>query len=105
MDRVNVKTMKFKSFQNVVQLDESWFYVMENGRLIRTFPGDELPPPLKAQHKSHIPKVMFLTAIALPRPEYEFNGNIGIWRVCESVEATKKARTITGETYSKRIAP
>lgn len=35
---------------------------------------------------------MFLTVLALPRPEFGFDGKIGIWRVCNTVTAARKTK-------------
>jgi len=75
----------FKEQKNVIVVDESWFYLLKDRSLVRVYPGEELPPSDKVQHKSHIPKLMFLTALARPDPENGFDGKIGIWRVQQLV--------------------
>ena len=50
---------------------------------------------IKVGHKSHIPKVMFICAVSRPDPDHDFDGKIGIWRVCHLQEvkrATKNRR-------------
>jgi hypothetical protein len=79
--------MKYKTMYNEVHVDEKWFYlVKDGGRYILS--ADEVDPtPASVAHKSHITKVMFLSAIARPQHNYttiqEINGLIGIYRVGE----------------------
>jgi len=45
---------------------------------------------------------MFLTVLGLPRPEFGFDGKIGIWRVSEEVTATRKSKYHNaGDVYEK----
>lgn len=60
-----------------VDLDEKWWYS------IALHTTCKVPPGMPAQHKSHVPKTMFLTAIGRPRfdgDECTFDGKIGCWR-------------------------
>ena len=72
---------------NDVHVDEKWFYlVKDGGRYILA--ADEVdPPPVSVAHKSHITKVMFLSALARPQYNYttrqQFDGLIGIYPVGE----------------------
>ena len=50
---------------------------------MRFFPGDEMPDPISVGNKSHITKIMFLTALARPQSDRNFDGRVGIWRICE----------------------
>jgi hypothetical protein len=83
-----------------VDLDEKWFYAWTYGKC-------KIPPgydrPKKAlQHKSHIKKVMFLAATALPRPEHDFDGKVGFWRVSEKYTAKNKSKNYArGQVYDK----
>ena len=55
---------------------------MKDGTKTRLLPGMELLVNPKVQHKSHIEKIMYLTAIARPRynqkGEVTFNGLVAI---------------------------
>jgi transposase len=82
---------RFKSLQNVIMVDESWFYLHKVKGYVRIFPGDDMPDPISVQHKSHIPKVMFLAAVAQPSPEHDFDGKISLIRVCEEMVAKRKS--------------
>ena len=42
-----------------------------------------MPDPVSVRHKSHIPKIVFLTALARPQPDRNFDGRVGIWRICK----------------------
>jgi len=77
------RTWSFEDQKNVIVVDESWFYLHKTRGYVRLFPGDEMPEPVKVQHKSHIPKIMFLAAVARPNPVHNFNGKILLQRVCE----------------------
>ena len=73
-----------------VDLDEKWFYTI----VVRK---KKVPPSMKApshstQSKRFIGKTMFLTAVAIPRPQYGFDGLIGIWRICEKTTAKRKSK-------------
>jgi hypothetical protein len=72
-----------------VDVDEKWFYTIKlHGRRKRA-PGQKLPPRF-CKSKTNIPKVMFLSAVARPRPG--FDGKLGIWRVAAPKTAQKKSK-------------
>jgi hypothetical protein len=87
----------FKCEKNVVHVDEKWFYLVRKGRRIRLQPcGGDFDDDV-TQHKSHIEKVMFLSAIGVPQitPDGSyFDGKIGIWPFVEP----KIAMRTTNET-------
>ena len=64
-------------------------------------PGHKRPKrPL--QSKRHIPKIMFLAATAKPRPEDDFDGKIGFYRICEMATAVKKSKNHSkGDRFEK----
>jgi hypothetical protein len=53
---------RFKSLQKVIMVDE--LVLSSSEGYVRIFPGDDMPDPISVQHKSHIPKAMFLAAVA-----------------------------------------
>ena len=57
---------------------------------------DESDPHLTTQHKSHIPKLMFLCAVARPRYNNEtgewFDGKIGLWPFAEYLPAARNSK-------------
>ncbi len=84
-----------------VDVDEKWFVSKQLRRCVKIPPGQE-PPSDFPQHKSHIPKVMFLSAVARPRPRHKFDGKIGIWRVAVTHTAQKKSKYHNaGDKYQK----
>jgi len=96
-------------FYDVVHVDEKWFWLMPDGEIVRGIPEANgsitLPSPPTAQHKNAIPKAMFLTANARPRPEYGFNGKLGIWRVTGLKEALRKSKNHErGDTYEVDVS-
>lgn len=82
---------RFKSQFNVVHVDESWFFLTQEKKYVTTYPGDPLPEPERVQHKSHIKKILFITAVARPRPEDHFDGKIFLGRIQELYEAKKRS--------------
>jgi len=94
-----------QEFFDAVHVDEKWFYLMRDAERCRVFPGEDgtirLPEPSRAFHKSHVPKLMFLCAVARPRPEYAFDGKIGIWFFAvqrKAKRSNKSSGTVTGVT-------
>ncbi len=111
-DRINhilnlrdmAKSWEFKDQKNVVVVDESWFYLCRDRTFVRVYPGEEPPPSVKVQHKKHIPKIMFLTALARPDSAHGFDGKIGIWRVQDLVTCERSNRYHrVGEQYMKDV--
>ncbi|CAM9715231.1 unnamed protein product [Discosporangium mesarthrocarpum] len=71
-----------------VHVDEKWFYVMKDGRGIYLHPEEGAPEPPRVQNKRFITKVMFLAAVARPRPRMISDGvwfdfKIGIWPIAD----------------------
>ncbi|CAM9741400.1 unnamed protein product, partial [Sphacelaria rigidula] len=55
---------------------------------------------LEVQHKSHLPKIMVIVANARPDPSHNFDGKIGIWRICVLKTAKRSSkRRKRGEEY------
>ncbi len=74
---------------------------MRDGKKVRIFPRDLVARAPKAQHKSHIPKVMFIVADSGPDPDHDFDGKLGIWRVSKPKTAQKRSKQHgKEETYS-----
>jgi hypothetical protein len=81
--RSGPRSWTFREQFDTIVVDESWFYLHRTKGFVRLFPGDPMPEPVRVQHKSHIPKIMFLSALARPQPDRGFDGRIGMWRVNE----------------------
>ena len=62
-----------------------------------------MPAPARVYHKSRMPKVMFLAAVAKPRPEYEFDGKIGVWEFAV-VRKAKRANRKTAPSQESRTS-
>ena len=71
-----------------MDLDEKWFYVYTHSGKLKLPPGVKKPKQRLAS-KRFIGKVMLLCAIARPCAEHNFDGLVGIWRVCERVPAKR----------------
>jgi len=85
--------------KDTVHADEKWFFMMHDGSVCRVFPDEHgkytMPKPPRLTHKSRTPKLMFLVANARPRPEYNFDGKIGIWYFA-NVRKAKRSHKATG---------
>lgn len=72
----------FKKENMTIHVDEKWFYLTRVKGKVRITPNEPRFNDKTTQHKSHIEKVMFLSAIGkpqfLPDGTY-FDGKIGIW--------------------------
>ena len=94
-----------------VDLDEKWFYALAPWRTHKLPP--DVPVPLNpVQHKSHIPKTMFLCALGRPRfaPRADgqqmvsFNGKLGCWRISEPYTAKRDSKNHEkGDVYEKDV--
>jgi hypothetical protein len=56
---------QFVDMQNIVHVDEKWFYVHRN-RNTYYLTSDETAPRAVTKNKNHRTKVMFLVAVARP---------------------------------------
>jgi hypothetical protein len=70
-------------------VDEKWFYQTSVTRKI-IMAQDEAEPERKVQSKRFITKVMFLCAVARPRPG--FDGKIGIWSFTKIEKAQRNSK-------------
>ena len=77
-------TSKFENMEDLIQIDEKWFYLTKDGQCF-IIAADEAEPYRHVQHKSFLAKIMFLCAVARPRYDMNknacFDGKIGIWPI------------------------
>jgi hypothetical protein len=78
----------YKDLYDEVHIDEKWFYLTKDHKHYILTCSEE-DPHRTTQHKGHIPKVMFLCAVARPRyygnnNQFFFDGKIGIWPIGEN---------------------
>jgi len=71
-----------------VHVDEKWFFSPLPGRRVWVAPGEK-PPTVPVNSKSHIPKAMFLAAVAKPNAEHDFDGRVGFYPVADRVQAKR----------------
>ena len=91
---------KFKEQRNTIVVDESWFYLFDERVQVRYEPGKSWFVPSTVRHKSHIPKIMFLTDLARPNEDEGFDGKIGIHRVWkEKVALRRSVNHRRGDVY------
>ena len=87
------KEHRRNTWDNWVDLDEKWFYLWVNKGTLKLPPGyNQIKKCL--QSRAHIPKVMFLSAIAKPDASKNFDGKIGIWRVADTYMAQEHEREL-----------
>jgi hypothetical protein len=86
---------KFKDMQNIVHIDEKWYFMTKNGRKYYSVPEEDDPVRM-VQNKNSIGKVMFLTAVG--RPKYDeqqnltFSRKLGVWPFVKVVPAARWSR-------------
>ena len=90
-------TSKFEHMEDLIHIDEKWFYLMKDGQCF-IIVADEAEPYRHVQHKSFLTKIMFLCAVERPRYDMNkntwFDGKIGIWPIgkWEPVKWSSKKR-------------
>ena len=90
-------TSKFENMEDLIHIDEKWFYLMKDGQCF-IITADEEEPYRHVQHKSFLTKIMFLCVVARPRYDTNkntwFDGKIGIWpiRKWEPAKQSSKKR-------------
>ena len=86
---------KFENMEDLIHVDEKWFYLTKDGQRF-IIAADKEEPYRHVQHKSFLTKVMFLCAVA--RPRYNTNKNawfdrkIGIWPIGKWEPAKRKSK-------------
>lgn len=97
LSHINMKHREFpfRSMYNRVHVDEKWFYIMQlNGRVI-TVPGEEIRKT-SLKSKRFLTKVMFLSAVTVPRYDYHnkkwFDGRIGLWPFVQESKAKRNSK-------------
>lgn len=89
------------SFEDYVDLDEKWFYGHPVSGSLFVAPNVD-PPRVPVVNNNMYPKVLVVTAVAQPRPEYSFDGKIGMWPVVELYEARRNStHHAKGDVYPK----
>ena len=77
-------TSKFECMEDLIYINEKWFYLTKDGQRFIIAAG-EAEPYRHVQHKSFLTKIMFLCAVARPRYDMNkntwFDGKIGIWPI------------------------
>jgi hypothetical protein len=87
----------FKDGYNEIHMDEKWFYMFQKNKkyYVVDDEDDEEKAIRRAKHKSHIPKLMFLAAVACPCFDDNgictFNGKIGIWAFADWMPAERSS--------------
>ena len=77
-----------------VHIDEKWFYLLADGGARYAPDGDDAEF-VCCTHKNHIPKVMFLCAVARPRKFADgtkWDGKIGVWPFADWQQAKRSSK-------------
>ena len=90
---------------NISHIDEKWFYLTQSTRRWYTAPY-ETPHKRTCQHKSHIPKVMFLAVTLRPRFDSNrncvFDGKIGLFLFVQYEKAKQNSKNQTKGTVEMK---
>jgi hypothetical protein len=91
---------------NWVDVDEKFFYTKKLAGKKKKPKNVEIKPQ-RVQHKSHVPKVMLVSALGRPRrgrKGFTHTGKIGTWRVAGSKVAQRKSKNhARGDSYMDDI--
>lgn len=86
---------RWKDQLGTIHIDESWFYLNRVTNQILVFDGIVIPNAPTVQHKSHIPKVMFIVAMARPFRKEDgtwFDGKlVGCWEIVTRAPAQRNS--------------
>ncbi|OWZ23191.1 Mar9 Transposase [Phytophthora megakarya] len=100
------KTCEFEPMYDIVHIDEKWFNEDIDGRSYLLLPNEE-PPQRHCRSKRHMPKTMFLAAVARPRYDYQrktmFDGKLRIWPLVEHYTAQRNSRNRPAGTVLTKI--
>ncbi|XP_047965195.1 uncharacterized protein LOC125209651 [Salvia hispanica] len=85
----------YQSMQNIVHIDEKWFYMTKSSDRYYLLPGEE-EPYRSCKSKRFITKVMFMCAVSRPLFGSEgqalYDGKVGIFPFTELVPAQRKSK-------------
>lgn len=94
LSKVDLNTGRFDPMYQTVHVDEKWFYLMHDRRKYYFVEGESIPHR-SVHNKRFVLKVMFLCAVARPRPDYHrkkmFSGKLGIWPFVSKVPAKRSS--------------
>ncbi len=95
MKHIDLPNCQFHSFNDVIHIDEKWFYIQKINQKMYLL-KDEPIPIRKTQSKRFMQKVMFLCAVGKPRPNHKtgayFNGNLGCFPIIEDTPAKRNSK-------------
>jgi hypothetical protein len=96
LDEVDEATGFYKEMYDRIHVDEKWFYCTSLKRTTILAEGEPVPKGHTTRHKCHIPKLMYICAIARPRYIIStgewWDGKIGLWPFGEQVAAKRSSR-------------
>ncbi|XP_041995853.1 uncharacterized protein LOC121745970 [Salvia splendens] len=103
----NLDKMFYNSMQNVVHIDEKWFYMTKASDRYYLLP-DKIEPYRSIQSKRFINKVMFMCAVSRPHfdsnGELLFDGKYGIFPFTTQVAAQRNSKNrVRGTLETKPI--
>ena len=85
-------------------MDEKWFVASKYKRKLKLPKGTRKIK--RAVHsKTHLQKILYITAIAKPTEDPPFDGKVGIWRCAITVKAKKCSKSkVRGNRYLKDVS-
>ena len=75
----------------LIHVDEKWFFAQRLHQPVWVPPRTAVPM-FSVVHRDHIPKEMFLGAVALPIRRHNFDGMIGLYPVVKKIVAKRKSK-------------
>ena len=88
-------TSKFENMEDLIHINEKWFYLTKDGQHF-IIAAEEEEPYRHVQHKSFLTKIMFLCAVARPRYDTRknawFDRKIGIWPIWKWEPAKRSSK-------------
>jgi hypothetical protein len=97
----------FKTMDNIVHIDEKWFYMTKKSMNYYMLPEEDVPERT-CKSKNFIGKVMFLVAVARPRYDFDdnetFSGKIGVFPFVTKEQARRTSvNRVAGTLETKPI--
>ncbi|XP_042019041.1 uncharacterized protein LOC121766872 [Salvia splendens] len=105
---INAGRVQFESIDNVVHIDEKWFYMTKSSDRYYLLP-DEAEPYRACKSKRFITKVMFMCAVSRPvfglDGQTKFDGKLGIFPFTELAAAKRKSKNRPKGTLETKPIP
>ena len=95
ISNIDLPNKMFIPFNNLIHIDEKWFYMNQISRKIYQSPTEKEPISI-FKNKSFIRKVMFLVAVEKPRQDHGrkvlLDGKLGCWTLTKVVPCSSNRK-------------